>query len=272
MPSASSELRELTREATNYKLIVVSLAVTLAGFLLNQFSITQLSEGWKTTGTALATTLIAVGLISLIYEVALRRELQRELLKLVGIQGALQANQIVGAGKNTEIDWKGLLNERSTYRVVILDPEAWISDNFHIILASAHTKPVNVDFIFPDPDGPHISQMAAFVNKDPDLVRRSIIQAMTDIERKWKEARDLSRISPKSRVSVKLVSDLPRYSFFMVDGRVLSIFMPAVDHMPKELNLYFEFSGSMQSYPISWFLDQFQKCQVVGIRFENEVS
>ncbi|WP_137930158.1 hypothetical protein [Mesorhizobium comanense] len=263
---------DLAREASNLKTLVSATIATLLGFALNYISVRYFDPFWLPIGAALASAVISIGIISIVFDLILRRQLQRELLKLVGIESSISANQVIDVGPNADLSWKELLTEKGSYRLMMLDPENWISDNWHIIAQAGKSKIVNIEILIPDPDKDYINQLSLAVARDVELLRKSITQAATDIEAKWNISRKKNELKAGSKVSIKYLDEIPKYMICIIDGTIVVVLNTAVGHIPKEKSFYTIFSGNMQSYPSNWFLEQFDTCLVSGTHFENEVQ
>src|SRR6478609_4382895 len=104
MGSAKIEGLDLARETTNLKTILLGGAATIAGIIVNLAAGNYLDSAWVPTAQGIGSALVSIGLISLGLELILRRQLQREVLKLVGIERSISANQVASVGQMSEVD------------------------------------------------------------------------------------------------------------------------------------------------------------------------
>lgn len=260
----------LAVETTSLGAIVVSAAVTLLGFATIYFSQMYSSGNWSVVFNSIGSTIVSLGLLSIIFELIMRRYLQREMLRLVGIERAISSNNLLDAGKSSDLKWKEILQERSQFAVLMMDPEAWVADNWHHIEANGRSKALSLEFFLPDPDGEEVRRISKIISKDEFLVRKSIEQAIKDIEIRWNSARRLGNIKKGSKITIKLLDDCPKYFLCICDSVAVISLYSSVGHAPKEKNFYLVVNGREDTYPYSWFLQQIDMCRTCIVQYENE--
>lgn len=111
------------RAATDYKAWFLSaICFGLGGIFFWLFG----GLDFAGIGQSFGATLISIGAIVVIYELIMRRQLQEELLKLVGVERSVWEHKLVSVGKSSTVDWRVFLHSKSDIRLVLLHPSQWI--------------------------------------------------------------------------------------------------------------------------------------------------
>lgn len=145
----------LAVEVTDWKARFIGFAMTVAGCVGAGLTAKTSTPWVSNTALAIATTLVSTGALSLFFELALRRNVYREMMRLVGINRGISAQQLVGAGPITSLNWHEIYQARSQLSFLLINPQSWIEQNVSRVFDGARQRPSRVSFFFPDPQGPY---------------------------------------------------------------------------------------------------------------------
>ncbi len=272
MAEKNDDRYRLATETTNLGAVLVSLVGTLVGFCGVYLSQTYLVGSWSIIVNSISSTVVSLGLLSIIFEVVMRRYMQREILRLVGIERVISANNMLDAGKASDLNWKEILSDRSAFSVLMMDPESWIADNWHHIEANGRSRVLSLEFFVPDPESDEIRNISKIISKDESLVRKSIEQAIRDIENRWSMARRAGNIKRGSSITIKILEEIQKYFICICDSTAVASLYSSVGHFPKEKNFYIVVKGRDDTYPYSWFSNQIETCRSNVVQYENEAQ
>jgi hypothetical protein len=261
----------LASEATNWRAIAIAIALTTVGCIAAGAS-TLISTAWiQNTALAIATTLVSTGSLSLLFELALRRTVYREMLRLSGISRIVATQQIVSAGKSNLIDWPAVFRAKSQMQFVFLDPSGWIDQHINSLLDNGRQRRIAVEFIFPDPTAGYIDDVARAVGKNPEEYRHSIIGAADRIERSWLDLKGRSALAAKSQITVRLTDHRPLYSMALCDDITVIELTALTGRRGSDVDYFYEHVGDRGAFPSSWYRDQFERLTPLPVRYRDEV-
>jgi len=261
----------LEAEATNWKVVALNVGLVLiaiGGFA----SAGNISADWiRDSISAIASAVLTVGLVSLLYEVLLRRSIGREILKLVGVQRSLAANQIASAGYESQIDWPEILAGASRFEILLIDPRSWVEANWAYLMEAARSHPVDVIVMLPNPDSENFSAICQMMRQDQGHLRSSIDSSTDWIEQSWRNAANESSLKSGSKIKVTQFDDIPVHAGVKADRQLVILIYGVCSRQVGEPAFSVTFSGSDNSYPISWFVRQIREQSEFPATFENAV-
>jgi hypothetical protein len=180
-----SRQSQLPKKVVTREVIIFALVLGLIGFGLLRSSYEMLDSWgtWRDTIREVGTTVIGLGVISLVWELGARRAFMREVLHSVDL-----AEQIEEAGLqrivwkyNLEIPWADLFAESDQLDVFVSYARTWRNSNLTNLEGLARKKQGRIRVILPDPfDERTADELARRFNLTIDETRRRIIEAATD--------------------------------------------------------------------------------------------
>jgi hypothetical protein len=221
---------------------------------------------------ALASTVISIGTITLLYELFMRRTLQREVLNLVGIEKSLSQNMLYRAGQAQEVPWGSLLDHFSECRALLLEPDVWLENQWHLISDSATEGAAKIILMLPNPDGDYIAALARLLQRDPGEYATSIRRASQSAEQRWGEVARSGRLRRGSSIEVRLLDELPTHSVVMADHKFIVVMATPFGKRGPDPSMFFYFKGSVARYPNSWLAGQLGDGTPSVPTFANEVQ
>lgn len=264
---------EVSKEVTNWKMIGVSLGVILLAVLLLSLGET-IDPGWKKSVLqAFASSVLAVGALSVVYETLMRRSLQREFLRALNISSTLQKHQLVSVGRDREVDWTTFFDGSRRVFVLLTNPSSWIDQHWVVLRDLAKRKPLEINLIVPDPDWVGVEYISAYHGEtDVDRFSARIHSAISVAESTWKADLDSGSLVGGGGLKITLMKHFPAYS--VVSGEadaVVMMYSPTARRNGEEA-LFFRFSSTNPRYPLAWFMEELERLSKdPNTYFEREV-
>lgn len=262
----------LAAEVTNWRAIVIAIVVSGVGCIGAGLS-TLVTTSWvQNTLLAIATTLVSTGSLSLLFELALRRSVYREMLRLSGISRSVSAQQLVSAGKSNVILWTEIFRSKSRMQFVFIDPSSWVDQHILPLLENGRQRPIDVDFVLPDPESSYLGEIAKAVGKDAEAYKYSILGAADRIERSWLDLKARSALATRSSIKVRFAEHRPLYSMALCDDVTVIELTALSGREASDTDYYYEHVGDRGTFPSSWYRDQFDRLNHLPVRYRDEVA
>jgi hypothetical protein len=269
---STADVAALASEATNWKARLIALGTAVVGVILAGLS-SRIETIWiQSTALALATTIISIGALSLLFDLALRRTVYREMLRIVGIKTNIIEQHIASGGKSTSVDWSPILASRSQISLLLLDPLSWCDQNLGRLLENGRQRRLSVEFFLPDPNASYIQEVAQALNIAPDTLKHTMSDASNRIERSWMALRSEGRLVNESSLTIRLVQNRPLYSIILVDEVTVISMTGVVGRSGADADYSYVHIGDRGSFPSSWFREQVARLEQLPIRFENRIQ
>lgn len=259
-------------EVTTLRTLLSALALTslsVLGFFVVEI---WLADPWQSVLTAILSVSLSIGLIGLIWELTIRKSVSRELLRLVGIQRSVSKHHLRRLGDASRIDWPSVLEPASRIRVLMGNPRDWVQAHWGSILKGGRDHPLNIELVFPDPEGDCIEQVADFCDLEVHQLRESIDRVKRIVEDEWKQAVEAGRVIMGSHIAVRFGNIFPTYSIVRADASMIVTIFPSTVHPPADNGFYFQFFGQTSDYPINWFDKELRKLAEHIPAYENDVE
>lgn len=252
--------------ATVYRL--GALLGSIGGFVTaGQFN----SLFWQSIFYNLASAVLSIALISFVYELRLRKTVEAELLRLVGIEKSLAKHQLSAAGRAASVPWDDILNGASRFRVLMAEPGSWVRANWAGMVSGVKERPITIELFFPKPDGKWLPLIAEFHNVSEQELIDSVRRATEIAEQEWKAARKAKELSVGSKLSILYVDAFPTYSVVKADNRIITTTFPSTSRPPADNGFALAYEGAADAYPTSWFNTELERLTDKGfLRFEYE--
>jgi hypothetical protein len=227
---------------------------------------------WKEVLKALAMALLPIGAVALIYELQLRREVGSELLRLTGLQGSVAQNRVSNVGSTSDIDWTSTLSASSQFVLVLADPAAWVDLHWSRILSAATDRVVQVDVLFPNPDGASLTAIAGYHGLSGEALRGSILRAKQSIEDSWKQLALGANRKKGSKIRIAYFDGMPAYNLVRIDGKIVMMLHACTKREPADNGFYVAFDGRHDDYPLSWFRGELDKLKQNAAVYEHVIA
>lgn len=219
-----------------------------------------------------ALSLIGLGSVAIYFEVALRRNVQREMVRLIGLERDLVASKVRYVRDDRDTNWKQILGARSNYRILLADPLQWINNYYYVVLDSAQENKIQIEILIPDPNGVFLEELADFLGRSTPNFRASIEEAAERIEVEWNSRKSVNKLISGSEISVKLMQRSPRYSVVVADRFAAAIMDGAIAKPDSGGPLVAVFEASRLDYPVRWFAAQFAEVGGLMGKFDGRVD
>lgn len=265
----SSERREASNNLA-YLYSVLLILVAMIGFLV---AATLLNGVWRSLVYSFSSTVLPIGLISFLYEFRLRRTVETELLRLVGIERSLSSHHISSATDASRIDWGTILNEASHFRILLAEPGSWLQANWNLIVEGADERSIQVEFFFPNPEGAWFSQVADFYQVTTAYLAEDIERATRIVEDQWNIADEASALSRGSVLQVRYIDGFPSCSVIRADNTVVLTLFSSTSRPTTDSGFAVCFKGPKSAYPINRYEEELNRLSAdTPLQFEKEVD
>ncbi|WP_131800276.1 hypothetical protein [Methylobacterium indicum] len=261
----------LSSEITNWKSRSIALATTFSGIVGAGLS-TLITISWiQNTALALTTTLISTGALSLLFDIALRRNVYQEMIRLVGINRSVIEQHFFMGGPSNNIDWPQLLNSKSEINLLLVDPNSWIDQHLSRILENGRRQRVSITFLLPDPTALYIDELANSLGVGKETLERTINEALNRIERSWNALKNENSIVSQSELTIRFLEKRPLYSIVLSDDVTVITMTGVSGRIGADADYSYVHRGDRSSFPSSWFRSQLKRMDELPIRFQNKV-
>lgn len=265
----SSDFESVRRKTVIIGLILVVVSVAIfvgAGKYLPTHPFAQ--EILK----ALAMALLPIGAVSLIYELQMRKEVGAELLRLTGLQGNISQNRVADLGSASDVDWISVLTPAAQFELVFADPAAWVDLHWSHVLSAATDRVIQVDVLFPNPDGQYLPLIASYHGLPAETLKNSIQRAKRSIEESWKQLTQGQQRKKGSKIRVAYFDGMPAYNIVRTDGKILVMLHACTKREPADTGFYVAFDGRQDDYPLSWFRRELEQLKQNAAVYEHVIS
>jgi hypothetical protein len=245
----------------------VALITVLLGLVLAWLA-GQIPGHWYTEPIdAFGSTLLAVGAISIIYELFLRRQIQDELLSLVDLKKNLAESQIKGASESAGIDWERVINGASEVRCLLLELAVWLQINWPRVLQCLQERKAVFQILTPNPEAEYIPELAARLNIDEQNYRAQLRDAAAGLDDRWTAAKEARQLHEGSSIELRYLAKAPSYSVVIGGTRSVVAIGRSLGRAAREDDLAVQFDGPGTAYPSSWLIQQITSVKDGNIRF-----
>jgi hypothetical protein len=194
---------------------------------------------------------LSIALISLVYEVFLRRRYAEDLLRFLNLKGSTVASGLQAIDRDVGFDWAGFLHGATDVKIVVRDPNR-VSNVWPLLLQEQKTNAVSVTFALPDPDGSQDflggAGRAVGLTAD-DLAAQSRLWSRM-IEEQWTHLE--AELKPGASIRILHYSTHATYDVYAADGKLAVILGPAFTHTLADSGVVLYFDGDeSRSFPSS---------------------
>ncbi|WP_137897230.1 hypothetical protein [Sphingomonas sp. 2SG] len=258
-------------ESTNWKALFLAFFIAVLGFLGTGLS-SKIATPWiQSTVVALMTTIVSTALLQLIFEIALRRNVYREMLKLSGMSRNLAAQQVMQSGKLRSVDWGGVFRSKSEMYFLLTDPLPWIDAHIISLFENGKTRPIDVTFFVCDVNQGYAADVAASLAVDTAAYTASVKQAAERIERTWKALRDSGQLAKNSSIAVRLLDNRPLYTLVTCDDVTVLVVSSVTGRLGADTEYFYMHVGDRGFYPSSWYREQLSRLGGLPITFADRI-
>lgn len=224
------------------------------------------SQCWR----AFFWTLLSVGVITILFDLTMRRTINREIIRLVGIKDSLSQNQLSGAGKSSETNWSKILRGKRKFDIIIQNPQGWIEGNLARMLDCGRSRPVEIKFYFPDPKAAYFPFLADKMGIERQAFSHSVMQAVRNVEASWKARK--AALCKGSTIEIRLLDREPNVGVFATDDETVVSLSGITGRLGGETGFSYHHDGDVGEFPQSWFHDQFAKLEELPREFEGDID
>ena len=195
-------------------------------------------------------TLLSIGVVSLLFEFLLRKDWATDLLHFLNLRVAVAQSGLEHIGNEGTVDWAEVLPGAVRVEALIRDPGKWYATNLQHLLTASQRRPATIVIGLPDPDGPNFGQVAASVGLTDIQLRGSIDLAGQLLEGQW--ATNEPNISVGSVFRIVMYTEIPMYEVVSVDNTTYCLLSKPVGHVIGDYALVVKFFQDGPQYPTTW--------------------
>lgn len=221
-------------------------------------------QGWTfdaTTYTALSTvfsTLLSVGLLSLIVELFLRESYARALRRFLELKTTLVESGLVNVESDRPTDLLKRIEAATSIQAIVRDPHAWVMAYYSSVMKAAVRRPVKVILLFPDAESEYFRAVAESLDLTVEELRQNIELAMGALKQQWGSA---GPIHVGSSILIK-TTHLPLYEVTCIDQFAVCVLGSSVEHRQGARGMILSFEGAKGE--ANWFAQQIASVSEAG--------
>lgn len=246
-----------------------SIICIFIGAILLHPAISTGHQYWETLRTSLASTLFSVGAIGIILEFFLRRELQLQLLSLVGIERSVAASSVIGVGKVANFDWEAFCRTGTDFRIVDAGAEDWATKYWPYLKARFSRVTGSLTIYLPDPEGEYLHHLSNHRQEDVDELRRRAESVAKSVERLWNEAQGEKSMKKGTRLTIWYLHSFASYGVFSNDVETAIILESPIRRSGQDYPFYIHFKASPDVEPLPVFVAALRNTDVARPQFEK---
>lgn len=164
-----------------------------------------LSTGVSAAVSTVFSTIFAVGVVSLLVDVALRRQFGRDLHRYLRLKEAVVSTGLSDAGRFSSIDLRSRLNALDELTYLGRSPTLFLSEQMPALLRLAEKRRLRVTFGLPDPDNADLmGRVGNSMGLDKDVLREAIRSFTSSVSAQWELVK--SRLVPGTSFRVVYVT------------------------------------------------------------------
>ena len=255
----------------NNKTLIVSLGAVIASIVLSiDFGIPE-SSFWRQIQSSISTTFLSVGLLGLIFEIGLRREVQNEMMQLTGIEKSVSQNFVLKVGEIDDSDWKDVIAGSTTFKFVLMRPQEKFGEFWHEIQRSCNQQRIEVEIFIPNPDAAYIVTLANALKTTEDNLKSEISEFVRACEQRWSACDQNSTFSTGSKISIKYSQLMPLYSLYSFNKSIVLAIEGPFSRSYNSFPFNIVFQNKLGSPGQSKVSEQLTEPNVAGCPFEKEI-
>jgi hypothetical protein len=249
-------------------LIGVITSVVSLGSLI---AAANMPAGVRTTAiTSVSSTLLALGIISIVYEMFLRETVLAETLEIVKLQEKIHAMRVTDILFGTSPDYEMLSREGDFAKILLSNVVGWVEREWVHLLAAAKNRAISIVIYLPNPSGVCVDEIARRQGYDATELRGQMASARDFLESSWKGNR--GSLSSGSSFKLKLYDGVIGYDVAAFDPEIAVSLAPSYERKPGEPSIAFIFKAEANAAPGKWLIDQLQKLDALPDSYADEVK
>jgi hypothetical protein len=208
----------------------------------------------------LASAVLTIGVVALVYEWFMRRAITADLLDLVGLKQNLSDAGIQEVTEEARLDWGEVLTGGSDFELLLVDPTAWYEREWSYILSAGRQRAIHLQLYLPDPDAHELEALAISLALQPDEFRQTVKRVARQVEDGWKTARAADEpIKTGSSIQISLYMGFPTHALLRADDEVVLLLYASLGRQPGTQATALRFRRTTDGkFPAAWFDAQFR--------------
>ena len=225
----------------------------------------KIHDPWTTAISTVLGTVLAVAVVSLLFEFRLRRSFGHDLLRFLDLKKSLVVSGLSDVDVSTRLDTRSALERIDDVVYVGRTPEAWLNENFPTLLRVAEKRQLHITVSLPDPDDdPVMGTVAASMGVAAADLSQSIRAFVASAQAQWRLAEP--RLKTGSSLRLVHAHAIPLFEALHSTGMTALFLSKPVYHGPTDDLLGIRFSEADDSFPRSWIA-----AAVANLDAENEI-
>jgi len=249
--------QRLRLERSRWRAIAASLAVTLVAVILTYYAASRDPGVVTTTIQTVASALLAIGLVTLVYDLLIRQAFTRDVLDAVHISENLTNARVQRISNQLNLDWEAILAGCTNFSILLLDPSSWIEREWNHVLTAGRQRIVHVVAYLPKANTPGFGVLAEHLGFEHDEFEDRINNARSVCENMWNNAaRGEPRLKKGSTLRIRLYDAVPGYGLVIADDHAVVTLPGSLDKSAGAGYVLVHFTGVAGSFPASWLSAQ----------------
>lgn len=225
----------------------------------------ELSDPWTTAISTVLGTILAVAIVTLLFEFRLRRSFGNDLIRFLNLKKSLVVSGLSDVDVSARMDTRSTLAHSDEILYVGRTPDAWLNENFPYLLRLGEKHQVHITVSLPDPDNDDIvTTVANGMGVPPTDLAQSIRAFITSAQAQWRAAEP--RLKQGTSIRLVHARAIPLFDALHSTGMTGLFLSKPVFHAAADDLLGLCFTEDEDVFPRSWIAAAMEQ-----IRTENEV-
>ena len=218
-------------------------------------------------------TVLALGLIGFVYEVALRDEVFKETVETIGLKADVAKSSLSAIDRATSIDYPDLLEQADSVTVIVANPVGWMERDWNHLLSAAKERPIAIRLYLPKHDTLVAGEIAARLGYDPASFVEQAKVLRTYLESAWKASRQ-SVAAPVKGCTFKLAlyDFVPAYEIAATQAKVCMLVPEVGSQAPGGDRLRLSFTRRRGPFPADWLISHLAELESLAPDYADEVK
>lgn len=210
-----------------------------------------LDATWQTAFANVGAAVLAIGLISLLFDLALRKRYGTDLLRYLGIKEAMVRSGMSELSTGRKLDLESRFPGIDRFVYLGRAPGDWLSPNFARLLRAAETRQMDILVALPNPDlHASVGSAAVGLGRNEADLAESIRVFLNQADQDWKASEPTLRAGTTLRVVY--VDEPPLYDAIHATGVDALVLSKPLNAVAGDETLALTFEDGDPAFPAGW--------------------
>ncbi|MDO8390586.1 MAG: hypothetical protein Q7V57_08865 [Actinomycetota bacterium] len=218
---------------------------------------------------AILTTVLAIGLFTLLLDLRLRRAFGNDLLHFLDLKQATVTSGLTELAPSTAVDFRSEFERLDQITYLGRSPQLWLNSNLPSLLSAAERRKLKITLALPNPDQPAtVAECARALGMAAADLKTDIENFQRWVESSWTAA--VSRLHLGSALRVVYV-DVPPLADAISSSSFSAVMIgKPLHHAAGDESLTFKFWNGADGLPSRWLAESLHPLELANEIFSKE--